>query len=76
MASDPEVKVTAGARVTATVEIDQVGAWGRECGLDQVFKQAAEEAIGRLRKALGPTNWRVVGNPRVRAIMVDDNDRT
>lgn len=75
MASREPIKVTCGARVTVTVEIGNVGAWGADCGMDQVFKQAAEAAVGRLRKSLGPTDWRIVGEPKVQAVMSDYNDR-
>lgn len=75
MPRDPTVKVRAGARVTVTLEISNVGARGLDCGLDQIFKQAAESAIGRLRNGIGQCNWRLIGEPKVVAVMVDDNDR-
>lgn len=37
------------ARVRVTLEINVPGAWGDDCQLSQVYKQAADEAINILR---------------------------
>lgn len=70
-------KVGATARATVTVEIYGLGSWGAECSLDQVHRQAAESAIGRLQQILdGARNGdgrsiRIVGEPNVTAVLVE-----
>jgi hypothetical protein len=39
------------ARVTLTIEIEADGCWGENCQLKQIFEQAEESALGKLRKA-------------------------
>ena len=63
----------AGATVTLTVEISNVGAWGSDCQLEQVYKQAAESAIGMLRTAMRDRDFRIVGTPQVRTVIVDQD---
>jgi hypothetical protein len=65
----------AGATVTVTVEISNLGAWGSDCQLDQVYKQAAESAIGKLRTGMREQDFRIVGNPQVRAVIVDQDSK-
>lgn len=61
--------VTTIAKVQVTIEITNVGSWGATCTLDQVFKQAAENAVGYLeRLAKGDGRIRVVDQPRVLAV--------
>lgn len=76
----------ARARVTLTVEIDVPDTWGPDCSTGQVFKQASEAAIVALRGGLvlhhlragsdTKTPARVVGEPLIRAILVDLNAET
>ncbi len=54
-----------------TVEISNVGAWGSECQLDQVYKQAAESALGMLRRGMRDRDFRIIGDPQVRTVIVD-----
>lgn len=62
------------ARVTLTVEI-VVGRWGDGCDLAQVHRQAAESALDKIRnKFQEDSTVRLVGKPRVRAIITDNND--
>jgi hypothetical protein len=52
-------KVTVHARVQVTLEIEVPDSWHEDVKLDQVHKQAAEGAIGLLRRGLvvdGMTN--------------------
>ena len=39
-----------GAKVTVTLEVDALGSWGVGCSLEQIEKQATEEAVRRVRK--------------------------
>jgi hypothetical protein len=48
----PRVRTSTSARVTVTVEVN-VGSWGPECELDQVYRQGSESAIGKLRRVIG-----------------------
>ena len=70
------------ARVTLTVEIEIAQRWGGHCTMEQVFAQARESAIGAARRGLAlhsmvsgvdvKTPARIIGDPKVVAILVDD----
>lgn len=47
----PRWRATTRARVTVQIEVD-VGSWGPDCDLAQVYRQGSESAIGRVRQAL------------------------
>lgn len=49
-AKKPVIKTRTLAKVTVQFEIE-VGSWGPECGLDQVYRQASESAQGKVRRA-------------------------
>jgi hypothetical protein len=51
-AKKPVIKTTTSARVTVQFDIE-VGSWGPECGLDQVYRQAAESAENKVRRSFG-----------------------
>lgn len=68
----PIVRTTTGAKVTLTLELTNLGSWGPECKIDQVYKQALDQAVGRLGKLFqGQSNIRIVGRPIVQAISTD-----
>lgn len=81
--SEPRVSVR--ATVTLTVEIDVSDAWGGDCAMSQVSKQARESALQVLansQRADMPTvaeaairRMRVVGLPLVKAIAVEEDRR-
>jgi hypothetical protein len=48
--SKPRVRTSTGATVTITVELTGLGSWGPECTTEQVYRQAGEAAVNRLRK--------------------------
>lgn len=66
----PRVRTTTGARVTLTIEISDVGSWGPDCQMDQVYRQALEAAIGRVRNAFAKDarGVKIIGAPVVQAI--------
>ena len=64
------MKVKATARVKVTLELT-VGTWGDNCGLDMVYRQAAEDAVQRLAKFAAANGCRIVGEPQVTAILTD-----
>jgi hypothetical protein len=75
--------ITARARVQVTLEFLVTDTWGDDCKVDQVYKQAAESAIGQLRRgclvsvasALARDGEaRVIGDPKVTAILVNKTD--
>ena len=60
---------TGRARVRLVVEVDDCGTWGEACDLAQVQKQAAEEAVFKLRKQL-PHGAKIIGEPIVEMVLV------
>ncbi len=65
-------RIDAGARVTLTIEISSLGSWGGDCTVAQIYKQAAEEAVGRLRNLIGKHqlmhSMKIVGEPQVTGV--------
>jgi hypothetical protein len=64
------------ARVTLTIEIEADGCWGENCQLKQIFEQAEESALGKLRKAFqnSPKKIRIIGEPTTEAIMHNNTE--
>lgn len=64
--------MSTSARVTVTLELTGLGSWGDDCSLSQVYKQAAEAAVGRINRAMTDmgalTGARLVGEPVVTAV--------
>lgn len=42
-------RITTGARVTVVLDMDLDDAWGPDCRLEQIFKQAEDAARNRFR---------------------------
>jgi len=72
------------AVVTLTVEIDVGSTWGSDCSLEQLMRQARVEAAEALRgglvindltasSATRPRHARIVGEPRVKAVIVEED---
>lgn len=71
-----ENKTRAVARVQVLVDISLDAEWGDDCKVDQIYKQAAEEALGVLRNAKrGVTNLplplTIVGEPKVIMVLAE-----
>lgn len=65
-------KQSAVARVTVTLEIDAASSWGDDCTIAQVYKQAADDAVGRVRSLFNERDaMRIVGDVKVNAIRED-----
>ncbi len=62
-------KPSTSARVTLTVEMNIRSSWGEQCTVAQVRDQAEREAREMLRSELKPTEFRIIGEPVVTAIM-------
>jgi hypothetical protein len=60
------------ARATLTIEVRNIGSWGPGCQLDQVYRQAAEAAIGKIRNTFKPTDVFIIGDVKVTAIITDE----
>ena len=69
----PTVRTSTGATVTLTIEISNIGSWGPDCKIDQVYRQAREEAIGRINRAFkdDQRGVRILGPVVVKAITTD-----
>ncbi|WP_110970821.1 hypothetical protein [Pseudomonas huaxiensis] len=75
--SKPRARTTAGAKVTITIELSNLGSWGPDCTIDQVYRQAREAAIGRLNKVFKDhvASTRILGPVIVEAITTDVEKR-
>ncbi len=71
--SKPHARTSTGAKVTITIEMMNLGSWGPDCTLDQVYRQAREAAIGRLNKVFKDyvATTRILGPVIVEAITTD-----
>lgn len=68
----PIVRTTTSAKVTLTLELTNLGTWGPECQIDQVYRQALAQAVGKLGRLFeGQRDLRIVGRPIVQAITTD-----
>lgn len=76
-------RIVARARVQVTVEMAVGDGWGADCSISQVQKQAADSALQALRTGLiidylrawhqrATQHATIVGEPKVTAILVDD----
>lgn len=65
----------ASARVTLTIEVACSSRWGTTCSIDQVHKQAGEEAVGFIQNTIGNkvpesrVRLRIIGEPRVSCVI-------
>jgi hypothetical protein len=73
MTKRPTVRTTTGATVTLTIELTNLGSWGPDCMIDQVYRQAREAAIGRINRAFkdDQRSVRILGPVVVKAITTD-----
>lgn len=73
MSKRPIVRTTTGATVTLTIEISGLGSWGPDCLIDQVYRQAREEAVNRINNAFKDDRRgvRILGPVIVKAITTD-----
>jgi hypothetical protein len=54
--SKPTARTSTVARVTITLEVE-VGSWGPECDLAQVYRQGSESALGKIRAMIGNSGY-------------------
>lgn len=67
-------KIRAKARVQVTVEVEE-SAWGGDCSIGQLYKQASEGAVAKVRKIITDANAQshalVIGEPKVIGIITE-----
>lgn len=72
--SKPTIRTQTSALVQVTVEVP-AGSWGTGCELSQVYRQASEEAVGKLRRLFEKERIRIVGVASIKAITTDTEAR-
>ncbi|EEJ7233390.1 hypothetical protein S483_001279 [Salmonella enterica subsp. salamae] len=75
MTDKPRVRTTSGATVTLTIQVSNLGSWGPDCPMGQIYNQAIIEAKSRIAKALNGRDIKFIGEPVVRAITTDMEQR-
>ncbi len=67
------MKIKAKARVQLTVEVEE-SAWGSDCTIDQLYKQASESGLIKLKKILTDSKCgcRIIGEPKVIGVLTED----
>jgi hypothetical protein len=67
-------KINAKARVQITVEVE-ASAWGEDCSIGQLYKQAAESATETLLKVLKTSTdcgrIAIIGEPKVIGVLTE-----
>ena len=73
---DPKMKpeITVRARVRLTVEVLSNAPWDPTCALSQIFSQAGREATEELQRLTQTKGFRIVGEPKVEAVIVAKED--
>lgn len=56
-----------------TLDVVVPDVWGADCPMDQIWRQARESAIAILANGLGPGPIPVVGEPKVTAVLVEED---
>lgn len=66
--------MTATARVTVTLEIIVPDSWGKSCPISQVYRQAADSAVGTINHAIRASNIKakIIGTPEVTAVIAPE----
>lgn len=64
------MKIRATARVQVTVEVD-ADAWGEDCSIGQLYKQAAESGVTKLHNMLKEQPYRIIGSPKVIGVITE-----
>ena len=72
--SKPTIRTQTHALVQVTVEVP-AGSWGTGCELSQVYKQASDEAMGKLRRLFEKERIRIVGVASIKAVTTDTEAR-
>lgn len=63
----------ARAKVTVQVEVYSDSVWGKDCKIEQVYKQACDDVMFTLNKALGKDpKVRICNNPKIDVIILEE----
>lgn len=63
-------KITATARATVILEIRGLGSWGEGTSMEQIYKQAATAALGKISRITETHGEiRILGEPKVTCIL-------
>lgn len=65
------IKIQARARVQVTLDITVPDTWGPDCPTHQIWRQAAESALGLIENGIPRAVMQVVGEPRVTAVLAE-----
>jgi len=67
-----EKRIKASARVQVTIEVHEA-AWGGDCSIEQLYKQAAEGGVSKLRNILlkAECPHTIIGEPKVIGVLTE-----
>lgn len=65
-------KILATAKVNVTIQVE-ASAWGGDCSIAQLYRQAGESAVGAIRNACQKSNQRftIIGEPKVIGVITE-----
>lgn len=65
-------KILATAKVNVTIRVE-ASAWGGDCSVSQLYKQAGESAINQIQHAcqLSKQKFTIIGEPKVIGIITE-----
>lgn len=61
-------KLFTTAQIQVTVSVPASGSWGDQCTVEQIYRQAGEETVNKLQRAIKEIGSKVVGEPKVTSI--------
>lgn len=65
--------VRASAVVEVRLRVTLGSAWGSDCQLDQVYRQASREAVEKIQNAMnGRVGFTIIDEPKVKTIITED----
>lgn len=65
------MSVSVHAVATITVEVRGLGSWGKECTMEQVVRQAGEQARGKLGNALAGRDFVIRETVSIKAVYAE-----
>jgi len=74
MASRSDRRVRASAQATITLRVECGSAWGPNCTVEQVLDQAAEDALGAVRRMIDASKEpiQIVGQPAITMVLAEE----
>lgn len=66
------MKIQAKARIQVIIEVE-AAAWGGDCSIEQLYRQAGESAIGKIRTVcqLSQQKFTIIGEPKVIGVITE-----